>query len=323
MGLLNVLPPPPQEKKGWPWTSETKPHAQKMPNGEVWPRISIVTPSCNQGRYIEETIRSVLLQNYPNLEYIIIDGGSTDETVDIIRKYEPWLTYWVSEPDRGQSHAINKGFARCTGDIYNWLCSDDILLDGTLVDVADNINLAAPSWLIGCALEYDERSKSTGRRICTRNFGIDNFMQWAHKWIPQPSVFWNQKLHDVCHTIKLIEEELNYCMDVDLWFRFLRHSAPVFCDKDLSRLRYHDAAKTSGFNDQYTAFMVELSEWILVKLLRTDEPDILGRVEKGDCHLVAKQRVNRPVEIPRGHWANTYGLEKIYKQQASSLIGTI
>jgi glycosyltransferase involved in cell wall biosynthesis len=281
MSLLNVFPPPPQGKKGWPWNRETKPTTSKRPNGEAWPRISIVTPSYNQGRYIEETIRSVLLQNYPNLEYIIIDGGSTDETVEIIRKYEPWLTYWVSEPDRGQSHAINKGFTKSSGEIFGWLCSDDILLDGALGAVAGSMNLASPSWLIGCALEYDERSKRSGRRIRTTDFSVGNFMQWAHKWIPQPSVFWNQELHTVCRTTELINEELNYCMDVDLWFRFLRHSAPLFCDNDLSRLRYHDAAKTSGDNDYYNAFMLELSEWILMNLLRTNEPDILEESKKG------------------------------------------
>ena len=86
------------------------------------------TPSYNQGQFIEETIRSVLLQGYPDLEYIIIDGGSTDHSVEIIRKYEPWLTYWVSERDRGQSHAINKGFCRSTGVLLGWLNSDDVLL---------------------------------------------------------------------------------------------------------------------------------------------------------------------------------------------------
>jgi glycosyltransferase involved in cell wall biosynthesis len=95
-------------------------------------KISIVTPSFNQGEYLEETIDSVLSQKYPNLEYIIMDGGSNDNSFDIIKKYEKYLTYWESKPDRGQSHAINKGLKKCTGDVFNWLCSDDYLEKGSL-----------------------------------------------------------------------------------------------------------------------------------------------------------------------------------------------
>jgi len=115
----------------------------------LYPKISIITPSFNQGKYLEETIFSVLGQNYPNLEYIIIDGGSTDNSVDIIKKYENQLTYWISEPDNGQSHAINKGFMKATGGILAWLNSDDMYLPGVLDYVAKTINIEEPGIYFG------------------------------------------------------------------------------------------------------------------------------------------------------------------------------
>src|SRR5437870_5518796 len=104
------------------------------------PRISMVTPSYNQGPFIRDTILSVLGQGYPNLEYLIIDGGSTDSTVEIIKEYEKHLSYRVSEKDNGQSHAINKGFRKATGEILMWLNSDDLLMPGALFFIADKIN---------------------------------------------------------------------------------------------------------------------------------------------------------------------------------------
>src|SRR5215831_2991084 len=118
---LAELPPSPPTKTGWPWTVETPLLPSLRADGTSWPRVSVVTPSYNQGQFIEETIRSVLLQGYPDLEFIIIDGGSSDQTLDIIRKYARWLAYWISEKDRGQSDAINKGFSKSTGRILNWL----------------------------------------------------------------------------------------------------------------------------------------------------------------------------------------------------------
>src|SRR3954471_14946777 len=109
---LNELPPPPPGKTGWPWTIESSSIQSYGRDMKLWPSISVVTPSYNQGPFLEETIRSILLQGYPDLEYLVIDGGSTDDSVSIIRKYQQWIQYWVSEPDGGQSAAIQKGIGR-------------------------------------------------------------------------------------------------------------------------------------------------------------------------------------------------------------------
>src|SRR5688572_24844846 len=138
---LAQMPPPPPEKTGWPWTEESPQLPDTMPNGQPWPKITIVTPSYNQGQFLEETIRSVLLQGYPNLEYIIMDGGSTDGSVDIIRKYEPYIAYWVSTTDRGQSHAINKGFSLATGHLMGWLNSDDVYAPNALMSIAQSLQV--------------------------------------------------------------------------------------------------------------------------------------------------------------------------------------
>src|SRR6185312_15779847 len=127
---LDELPRSPRGKNGWPWTEPTSKSEVFVQPRSIGPRVSIVTPSYNQGQFIEETIRSVLLQGYSNLEYIVIDGGSTDNTVEIIKRYEPWLSYWVSEPDAGQTNAINKGFAVATGEIFGFINSDDLLVQG-------------------------------------------------------------------------------------------------------------------------------------------------------------------------------------------------
>ena len=140
---LSELPPPPPGKActepgrsaGWPWTEESPQLPDTMPDGRPWPRLTVITLSYNQGHYIEETLRSVLLQGYPNLQFIAVDGGSTNETVPLIRRYEQWLASWTSERDSGQSEAINKGLRGATGQWVMWLNSDDLLLPGALTAI--------------------------------------------------------------------------------------------------------------------------------------------------------------------------------------------
>lgn len=132
----NLLPPAPLANENWPWIAKKM---QKVEKVSGLPRFSIVTASFNQGKYIEQTIRSVLLQGYPNFEYIVIDGGSTDETVSILKKYEKWLTFWISEKDKGCPDALNKGLSRCQGDYFYYLNSDDYLHEQALFTAAEFI----------------------------------------------------------------------------------------------------------------------------------------------------------------------------------------
>lgn len=228
-------------KKGWPWDEESViPQISDID----WPKITIVTPSFNQGRYIEETIRSVLLQNYPNLEYILIDGGSSDETVEIIKKYARWIDYWVSEKDEGQSHAINKGFKRATGEIISWLNSDDQLAKGSLFAIA-NAFLKNPqySFIYGQCIEFDENHIHP-----FIHFPIDKLPLRYYYEFPygQPSCFYKR---ECLEEVGYIDERFNYTMDYDLFMRIALKYKMLQIDDILSIFRYHNENKTVKLAD--------------------------------------------------------------------------
>jgi glycosyltransferase involved in cell wall biosynthesis len=124
------FPPPPTGALGWPWTDDDETPLVPVDRVATAARVTVVTPSYNQGEYLEEAIRSIILQDHPNLEYIVMDGGSNDQSTSIIERYSPWITHWVSEPDDGQADAINRGFERATGDYLCWLNADDVLYQG-------------------------------------------------------------------------------------------------------------------------------------------------------------------------------------------------
>jgi glycosyltransferase involved in cell wall biosynthesis len=232
----------PEHRKGWPWSFvDSKPQAGFFSEDSL-PSISIVTPSYNQGKFIEETIRSILLQGYPNLEYIIIDGGSSDNTIEIIKKYEPWLKYWVSEPDRGQSHAINKGFEHANGDLFAWLNSDDYYFPNALYKLIE-LRIKHPSavaW-VGACRDVDikgNRLKKRSPRVGSKK----DFGNWSKSaWIPQPSCLFDAKTF---FDAGKLDETLHFVMDVDLWMRMAERGIFVSFDELISYARMYPSIKT-------------------------------------------------------------------------------
>ncbi len=239
---------PPVGKTGWPWIRPAPKVFRARPNGWQWPRITVITPSYNQPQFIEETIRSVLLQNYPNLEYMIIDGGSGSATIGVIEKYSKWLAYFVSEPDRGQSDAINRGLDRSTGDLVVWLNSDDVLLSGSLEAVATAAHDYSEPLVLAGKSEYRDVS---GARVLYDAFQIprthsDLFKFGSGCYFPQPSTFFTRTAF--LQSGKL-DVGLHYAMDLDLWFRLLKRSRVVNIDERISWMRQHADAKT--FHDPF------------------------------------------------------------------------
>jgi hypothetical protein len=209
---------------------------------EDLPSISIVTPSYNQASFLEETILSILNQGYGNLEYIIIDGGSTDGSVDIIRRYQDRLAHWVSEPDQGQYHALQKGFSRAKGDVLGWLNSDDAYLPGALSTVGKAYREHPGSCIAGPVMNVDMRS---GTETLVPQFGITfenmvRFWELKHSW-HQPGFFFPRATYEL---VGGVDGSLNYLMDHDLTCRLLRHCQVVYVSEPLARFRLHDASKT-------------------------------------------------------------------------------
>ena len=244
------LPEPIGGQSGWPWRVETN---EKRERAHNWPKITVVTPSYNQGQFIEQTIRSVLLQAYPNLEYIIIDGGSRDQSVEIIRRYENWLAGWVSEPDGGQSQAINKGFARATGEIFCWLNSDDFYPPGVLKLVGVLLAGATGNFaLAGHAQTFfqDGREPVVNRGCYSSRQQLLQF--WKGYPMHQPAIFWRR---EVFEEVGWLREDLHLTMDFDYWARIAQHYSFANVDRVLACCNHHPAAKTS---DGCRTYMNEL-----------------------------------------------------------------
>lgn len=230
-----------------------------MSNAESLPRISIVTPTLNQCQLLEETIQNVLAQDYPNLEYIVVDGGSSDGTMDVIRKYEKHLAAWISEPDGGAYDAVNKGFARSTGEIMAWLNGGDLYCRRALNSVATAFSdLQEVEWITSLRPGlWDAAGYSMGFDLMP-GFGERSFLDGYHLpgprrrciWIQQESTFWRRSLWTKAGS--RLDCSYSLAADFELWARFIRHARLYGMESPLGGFRLHDNHRSSDM-DRYLA----------------------------------------------------------------------
>ena len=211
--MNDQLPPPPENKSGWPWESVAIP--ESVPTGRPLPRITVVTPSFNQGDFLEETIRSVLLQGYPNLQYIVVDGGSTDQSHAILDKYGESITTVIREADRGQSDAICKGLALADSEFFNWINSDDFLMPGVLWELGSRCKAETDLYTFSVTVMGDEVQPY---RMFNQNLSARGILRADRYSFSQPGLWYRTPYVHGCGGI---DRELNYGFDWDLLIRYL------------------------------------------------------------------------------------------------------
>ena len=274
---------------GWPeisiWQNE------KYSKSISWPKLSIITPSYNQASYLEQTILSVINQGYPNLEYIIIDGGSSDESVEIIEKYEKHLHYWETNNDLGQSHAINKGMSHATGEWVAWINSDDYYLPNAFRKIMQyEIKHSDVNWIVGntIAMENMFRSLSTIIRFKPRTkketwsypkFQLGTWLdfvcnRWASSFLPQPSSFWRRK---VWQGAGGLDNDFHFIMDLEFHGRLAYYGyRPELLGEDLAIFRRHNDQKTKNFKQRTIEEIQVIDKWLSCSLI-PEEKSVLSQ----------------------------------------------
>lgn len=258
------------------------------------PRITLITPSFNQGQYIEETFESVLSQGYPNLEYMVVDGGSKDNSVEIIKKYERHFAWWVSEKDRGHAHALNKGFERGTGDIYAFINSDDLLEPGCLKAVVDTYLSAGggETWVAGAVRCFGEGMDGQVKFARTERHPSD----WLGKnFLPQQGSFWPAA---TSRRVGLFREDLRYVFDYEYWLRLRLKGGvkPVPLNQVVAAFRFHKASKTVS---EAKGFLPELSSVRAEFRAAMPLPERL-RSRAGEFDLNARLAQTRAIRLAQG-----------------------
>lgn len=244
------LPSPPAGRTGWPWTADPRRLPPTPRDGARWPRISIVTPSFNRPTFLEESLRSVLLQGYPDLELVVIDGGSGEETVKILERYDPWIAFWQSEPDRGWRHAVNKGLERCTGDVVTFFASDDLYLPDAFRTVGARWpDLAGYGAIAGGFFHIDQDSRRLERDAIPprlpRPAPLDLSLVAPGDWrLHQVGTFYLSEALDAVG--RSLDEDLAYNADRELLYRICRRFPIDLVASPLAAFRLHRGSLTGA-----------------------------------------------------------------------------
>jgi glycosyltransferase involved in cell wall biosynthesis len=234
------------------------------------PRISIVTPCLNAAAYLDEAMDSVLGQGYPNLEYVVIDGGSTDGSLEVIRRYAPHLAHWESAPDRGHAHALNKGFSRTTGEIMGWLNADDVLHRGSLRLLAHVFTrFPETQWLTAQQSHLDEHGSVVAVHP-PRAWSRMGYLSGNYRWIQQESTYWRRRLWE--RAGGSLSEEHRLACDFELWIRFFRHARLQTTSGLIGGFRFHARQRTAEQIQAYEGEAQRLVRSELAALRETGLP---------------------------------------------------
>jgi hypothetical protein len=270
----------------------------------VWPRISLVTAVYNGENYLDATIRSILAQQYPNLEHIVVDGGSTDGTLDIIRKYESQIAWWISEPDKGVYDALNKGFARATGEILGWLNSSDMLHTNGLFAVG-NVFSTFPEvdWITGRATYFCSEGWPCVA-MDLRRWSRYRFLAGANHYIQQESTFWRRSLWE--RAGGTLSTEFRAEGDFELWVRFFRHAKLYTVDALIGGWRYHDDSLSHARVARYDQNCSAIIDRELASMRKDGESELT-------CKMIG---ILKNARFVRGIWSRL-GINALYRLPAS------
>jgi glycosyltransferase involved in cell wall biosynthesis len=302
---LSELPSPPAGKSGWPWT-EPSPQVIQLRDAEQWPRVTVVTPSFNQAIFLEKTIRSVLLQRYPNLEYIVMDGGSTDGSVDIIKKYEKHLAFWTSQRDAGAADAICKGFDRASGSILAYLNSDDLYLPGAIHELVQRLHLTRSDVVYGNTYWIDEADQTLAERRQTP------FSRLAYLYggadLQQPATIWTT---DIYRTAGGMDRSFQCAFDTDMFARFAaRHAKFSHIRRFVACARVQHAQKTELLFDTCRKETDSIRARYVSVPVRSMAGSVLrniGRLQRLICYLIQGDALWLVGRIPDRFRARTGG----------------